>query len=185
MNNENSVKLSDIASGDNFVAAGKKWIKFFEIDGQAVVLMQESWERAIFDCNTNNYAKSELREKLEETLLPELERAIGSDNMYSFPIDLMAEDGTMRDNRIVSKISLPTLDFYRNHRPTFTRYDLTSELWLATANKEDDKYLLTPSAGLGIGLTSHGNSSDVHPLCIFNSNIFVSKEQTNESTLED
>lgn len=173
MSHENQKRLSEIADGDTFTVADMQWIKFIELGGWVVAITQKPWMRAVFDNETNDFSKSALYADLKTKLLPILEAAVGAENMRVFITDLLAEDGTYRDRYMESKISLPTLDFYRNHRPTFDKYGLVSKFWLATAASEDTAHLMTPGPEYMM-LASSFDSNYVHPLCIFNSNIFVS-----------
>ena len=79
---------------------------------------------------------------------------------------------------MISKVSLPTFDFYRNNRATFAKYKLDDWWWLATPYTTSE-YInnwwvscVSPRGGFNGDVCSYGIG--VRPFCILNSNIFVS-----------
>lgn len=105
-------KLFDVPIGDIFKAAGIEFIRF----GDGVSVTKDVLFDTAFDKDTNDFSDSELLAKLAADVLHETEKAVGANNVLSFKTDLFSLDGTNRGVYTESKISLPTLGFYRANR---------------------------------------------------------------------
>lgn len=163
-------QLADVAIGDTFKIADIEFIHF----GDGVAVTKDILFNAIFDNNTNNFAKSSLLCKLEKEVLPKIKKEIGAENVLEFETDLWALDGTDEYGKMKSKISLPTLDFYRANRKIFSKHHVGEWWWLATPDSTSNSSVRC--VGLGGALYSGFCNYDfgVRPFLIFKSNIFVS-----------
>lgn len=114
-------------------------IDFFRLpeeNGLIPLVARDCITNARFDDNSNNctsnFAKSTLLKYLVTEVQPRLEAVLG-DNMVYFDTDLTTICGNKVYGTINTKISLPTLDMYRNNLETFSRYSKnTHNWWLAT-----------------------------------------------------
>lgn len=175
MNNE-KVMASEIAAGETFVVAGIEWIKFSEKDGKFVAVAKDSLGDKIFDNNSNDFSKSSLLKFLEGEILGKIEAEVGAENVHEFETDLFSLDGYREYEKMTSKISLPTFDFYRENREIFDKHPLNDWWWLATPNGK--RYLaacVAPSGYVGFSSSIYSGNG-VRPFCIFSSSIFVSRE---------
>lgn len=175
------VKLSEVSVGKTFKAGDFELIKFSEAEGIASVVAKDDVFRSCFGKN-NNFAESEVLERLSKEVLPKLEESVGAENICEFETDLITFDGLKTYGKITSKISLPTLDFYRANVEIFDKYKLDKWWWLATADSayphwEGCPWILCVSPG---GLMDGNNCNDnggVRPFLSFKSSIFVSCEE--------
>ena len=175
MNNE-KVIASEIASGETFVVADIEFIKFPEKDGKFVAVAKDSLGDKAFDNNSNDFSKSSLLKYLEKEILPKIEAEVGAENVLEFETDLFSLDGHRKYGVMKSRISMPTLDFYRENREIFDKHQLNGWWWLSTPNGE--KYFVVcvaPSGGVNNFSSIYGIRG-VRPFLLFSSSIFVSRE---------
>ena len=132
--------------------------------------------------NNNDLAQSDVLKKLREEILPYIENIVGADNVLEFETDLLSLDGSRKHGLLKSKISVPTLDFYRYNRSLFEKYKLDEWWWLATPDTTSEYYndfwvrCVSPRGNVG----NYDYNSDyvgVRPVLHFDSSIFVSSEE--------
>lgn len=168
------MKLNEVKIGETFKIAGVEFIKC--TDGEETIAITKD---SLFDSDfgdNGNFAESKIKTRLGAELLPKLEAEIGAENILEFETDMLALDGTRPYPNFKSKISLVTLDFYRQHREIFESHKLNSWWWLATPDSETYKNItLCVSPRGGIRNDCH-NFSGVRPFLRFESSIFVSCE---------
>lgn len=168
------MKLFDINIGETFKVAETEFIKFTEEDGKTFAVAKDSLFNSSFG-NDGNLAESKLRAKLENELLAKIEAEVGADNVLEFETDMTALDGTKPFSDITSKISLPTLDFYRKHREIFGKYSIDRWWWLSTVDSESFKDIVlcvSPRGDFNYGYFN--NDIGVRPILLFSSSISVS-----------
>ncbi len=114
------------------VKVGKyELICFEENNGFATAVFKEPVFQSEYGFNNHLFASGILTRLCDE-LLPELEAALGAENILEFKTDLTAMDGSLKYGSMFSKISLPTFDFYRKHRSVFIKNKIDHYWWLAT-----------------------------------------------------
>ena len=86
-----------------------------------------------FDANINNYAKSEIRDKLKNIFFKKLADKIGNDNFVEMEINLLTDDGLDEYGKISECFGLLTCDMYRKYNRIIERYPVQNWWWLATA----------------------------------------------------
>ncbi len=126
------IKLSDIPNGGTFKIGDISFIKISDKDGVVTAVAKDCVHKSHFG-NNNNFAESEVLDWLTLNILPKLISAVGEENILDIETDLTTLDGVKTFGKTTSKISLPTLDFYRLHTEIFDRYKLDEWWWLATA----------------------------------------------------
>ncbi len=172
------MKLSEIKIGNTFKIAGIEFVKLTEENGVCAAISKDILFNSKFGKN-NNFAESEILERLNNEVLPKLEAEVGPENIKEFEIDLTSLDGLDTYGKIKSKIGLPTIDFYRENVRTFDKYKPNNWWWLATPDttKEhlNDNWTVCVSPLGGIG-NRHCiiNSLGVCPFLYFVSFISVS-----------
>ncbi len=174
-------KLSDIENGKTFKIGDIEFIKFKDINGATVAVAKDIVFKSKFGDN-NNLHNSAVHKKLVNEFLSRIADEIGMDNILEFETDLTTLDGLKPYKPLRSRISLPTLDFYRENVDIFDEYKIDDWWWLATAEStephEEPKWLTCVSPRGGIYYCNHcGSNIGVRPLLHFVSSIFVSCDE--------
>ena len=161
-----------------FTVSGIEFIKFPEKDGIVPVVAKDSLCDMRFG-KTNDFAKSDGLKYLTDKVLPKIEKKIGAENVLEFETDLTSLDGLDTYGKIKSKISLPTVDFYRKNVRIFDKYKLDKWWWLSTPDTTKEHLndycvsCVSPSGYFGNDYCNF-NRIGVRPFCILKSKIFES-----------
>lgn len=163
--------------GETFTLAGIEFIKFPEVNGTVPVMARDCLFLSRFGSN-NDLRQSDVLKKMEADVLPKIIETIGEENVLTFKTDLTSLDGLNPYGVMESKVSLPTLDFYRANVEIFDKYKVDEWFWLATpesAAPHDSPYWILCVAPSGfIGGDCYGGGGGVRPFFFFNSSIFES-----------
>lgn len=124
------MKLSEIKKADTFTINNTEFIKILEKDNEVIAVTKNILFDSEFGEN-NNLNESYIIEKLQD-FLADIEKAVGAENVIEFETDLTTLDGLKPYPPLKSKISLPTLDFYRENVEVFDKYNPGKWWWLAT-----------------------------------------------------
>lgn len=164
-----------VNEGESFKIGDVELIRFPEIDGGVPVVAKDSITRMKFGENNNLKESTELNKVLDD-FLKKITAAVGEENVLSFETDLLSLDGGDKYGKMTSKVSLPTLDFYRANRKIFDKHKLDKYYWLATPDSNDNSLVLcvAPSGDV-LCFNSYYYDCGVRPFCILKSNIFVSE----------
>jgi hypothetical protein len=143
------------------------------------LLLKDILEKRTFDSNTNNFAKSEIREELNK-FADKLIELVGKDNVVEHTVDLTTLDGLKGYGSCDCLVSLLTFDKARENIELLDEFKLDCWWWLATAlstPKHDIKYSVVCVSPVGIVyyFSCINDYDGVRPFCILKSNIFVSK----------
>ena len=179
MSNE-KVLFPGVKAGETFVVAGVEFVRFHDENGMTAVMPCESVFRSKFGASAD-FKESRVLTRLEKEFLPKIIEAVGEENVCTFKTDLTTLDGTKTYGELESKISLPTLDFYRKNVDIFDLHKVNDWPWLATAWSAEPHYdsarvLCVSPDGYFYG----GNYDDdygVRPILYFVSFIFGSCEE--------
>ena len=176
---ERKIMLSAVNDGDVFELAGFQFVKFPEHNGMTPVVLKDTLFDSKFGAD-NNFATSEILDRLTSEFLPKVEAAVGKENLCLMRTDLTTLDGLKPYEDLHSLVSLPTLDFYRENVGIFDKYKPDAWWWLATpdsAQPHDD-----PDFCLCVSPSGHIRGDDcyyrsgVRPLLALKSSIFGSCE---------
>lgn len=166
-----------IDNGATFEVAGIEFIKFPYADGMVAAVARNILFRSTFGEN-NNLTTSKVLKILQTEFLPSIINAVGEENVCEFDTDLTTLDGLKPYPVLKSKISLPTLDFYRQNVEFFDKYKVNSWWWLATPESSDEhsssKWTLCVSPFGCMDNNYYGGDGGVRPFLIFKSSIFES-----------
>lgn len=177
--NAEKIKLSDIKDGDTFKIGDVEFIKFSDIDGIATAVTKDTIFNSEFG-KDNNFAKSTVLKKLNDKFLPQISEMVGIENICDITTDLTTLDGLKPYNDLVSKVSLPTFDFYRANVEIFDKYKIDKWWWLATpesAKPHDNPNWIVCVAPSGhVDYYNFNYYFGVRPFLRFVSSIFVSNE---------
>ena len=156
-------------------------IKFTDENGEITAVFKKCPFKSRFG-NNNNLAESDVLKKLKEEILPYIENIVGTENVLEFETDLLSLDGSRKHGLLKSKISVPTLDFYRYNRSLFEKYKLDEWWWLATPDTTSEYYndfwarCVSPRGYVYVNRCGIDNFG-VRPVLHFDSSIFVSSEE--------
>ena len=178
---EKNVRFPGVKDGDTFQLAGFEFIKFPSVDGQTPVVMRDYAFTSRFGDN-NDLRSSDVLKKMEEEILPKIVAEVGEENLCTIRTDLTTLDGQRPYGVMESKISLPTLDFYRANGEIFNKYKPSRWCWLATpesAQPNDSPYwiLCVSPSGFIFDVNYCSDFIGVRPILIFQSSIFGSSEE--------
>lgn len=174
---EKTISIPNVKVGETFEVAGMEFIRFPEVDGMVPVVMKDTAFRSEFG-NNNDLRESTVLKKMEKDILPKIIAAIGEENVCTFKTDLTTLCGLKTYGVMEAKISLPTLDFYRENVEIFDKHPEKSWWWLATPESCNPHYaptwtLCVSPSGYVYGDDCRGGSG-VRPFLFFKSSIFES-----------
>lgn len=172
-------RLSELENGECFQVGRFTFINIYsDIYEGYIAVMRECVFDSSFGDN-NNFGESEIFNRLKQDILPEILEYVGESNVFSFDTNLMTLDGLTPYGNLVSRISLPTLDIYRENVDIFDEYKIDEAWWLATPDTAPPHCRpLFVRCVIGDGtLGNYYCVSDlgVRPFCIFNPNMLVNE----------
>ena len=171
------IKKIKCQDGETFTVAGIEFIKFPGKDSKTPVVARNNLFRSEFGRN-NDLRSSTVLEKLVADVLPRIIEDIGEENVCTFQTDLTTLDGLKPYGAMESKISLPTMDFYRENAEIFGKYKPEFWWWLATpesaAPNSNAQWILCVAPSGSFNGDYCRLDGGVRPFLIFNSSIFGS-----------
>ena len=173
--------LSEIPVGGTFKVGQFEFIKFADENGVVTAVSRGCLYNSAFGDN-NNLANSDIFKKLTDEILPKIEEHIGAENVLEFETDLLSLDGSSKHGSVRSKISIPTLDFYRQNRAIFEKHKPDQWWWLATPDStseytNDNWCVCVAPSGYVYDINCCFNGCGVRPVLNFVSSIFVSCDE--------
>ena len=172
--------FAGVKDGETFKIGDMEFIKFPSVNGQTPAVMKDIAFRSRFG-KDNDFRNSEILKKLETEILPKIVAVVGEENVCTFKTNLTTWDGLKVYGELESRISLPTMDFYRINVEIFDKYKAGCWWWLATADSAqphfDPIWVLCVSPSGIISSDGYDSGGGVRPFCIFESSIFESSEE--------
>lgn len=165
---ENDIKTVPDESHFNF--KGFEWITLDNnVDGGVLAIMASSWNGEEYrfdeDC-CNNYAKSSLRRKLLNELLP----VLGEDNLIPHEVNLVADNGDDRYGTVTDRVFILSCDEYRKYRknvPLLPEWMWTCTPWYITDSGNSGS-VRRVDAGGSLSSGCADSTYGVAPACVFN-----------------
>lgn len=165
--NEN---IGVLSAGERFIFKGFEWITLDNnVDGGVLAIMASSWNGEEYrfdeDC-CNNYAKSSLRRKLLNELLP----VLGEDNLIPHEVNLVADNGDDRYGTVTDRVFVLSCDEYRKYRknvPLLPEWMWTCTPWYITDSGNSYSVRRVHTDGYLNGGNADGMNG-VAPACVFN-----------------
>lgn len=159
-----------LSAGERFGFKGFEWIVLDNnVDGGVLAIMASAWnneEYSFDDDGCNNYAKSSLRRKLLNELLP----VLGEDNLIPHEVDMVADNGDDRYGTVTDRVFILSCDEYRKYRKHVSL--LPEWMWTCTPWYISDvgggNYVRFVGTGGGLGNGGACGSGGVAPACVFN-----------------
>lgn len=159
-----------LSAGERFNFRGFEWIVLDNnVDGGVLAIMASAWnneEYSFDDDNCNNYAKSSLRRKLLNELLP----VLSEDNLIPHEVDLVADNGDDRYGTVTDRVFILSCDEYRKYRkyvPLLPEWMWTCTPWYIADTGSGD-VVRSVNAGGGLNHIGVHRSNGVAPACVFN-----------------
>ena len=159
-----------LSAGERFGFKGFEWIVLDNnVDGGVLAIMASAWnnEEYSFDDNgCNNYAKSSLRRKLLNELLP----VLGEDNLIPHEVDMVADNGDDRYGTVTDRVFILSCDEYRKYRkhvPLLPEWMWTCTPWyISSTGNGYGVRCVNRDGGLYYDGANYGYG--VAPACVFN-----------------
>ena len=162
--------ISILSAGERFGFKGFEWIVLDNnVDGGVLAIMTSAWNNEEYrfdDDGCNNYAKSSLRRKLLNELLP----VLSEDNLIPHEVDLVADNGDDRYGTVTDRVFILSCDEYRKYRkhvPLLPEWMWTCTPWYIT-NSESDNYVRHVNTDGHLCNNGAYYGSGVAPACVFN-----------------
>lgn len=159
-----------LSVGERFGFKGFEWIVLDNnVDGGVLAIMVSAWNNEAYrfdDDGCNNYAKSSLRRKLLNELLP----VLSEDNLIPHEVDLVADNGDDRYGTVTDRVFILSCDEYRKYRkhvPVLSEWMWTCTPWYTPSTGNGGNVRSVNADGyLNNGIAS--GSFGVAPACVFN-----------------
>lgn len=174
------VRLSELNLGDVFKIGEHDFIVLkHDFDTTTVISKGFMAENVVFDENTRDYNKSNLKKVIENEIQPIIESEVGSKNLVEHEVELTSVDMQREFCNCSCKVRPITFDEAREYNNLLSNKSLDDWWWSCTPWSTADrgmKYsiaVVSPSGCFNRIICDFGRG--VRPVCILKSNIFVSK----------
>ena len=176
----NKVQLSELNPGDTFKVGEHDFIVLEQKNGTTKVISKDFMaEDIVFDEDTRDYNKSNLKKVIENNIQPIIEAELGADNIVEHMVDLTSVDMQHEFESCECKVRPITFDEARQFNDLLVNKGSDDWWWTCTSwstAERNWKYaiaVVSPSGNFGGRYCV--DSGGVRPVCILKSNIFVSK----------
>ena len=176
----NKVQLSELKPGEVFKIGKHDFIVLEQKNGATKVISKGFMaEDIVFDEDTRDYSKSNLKKVIENDIQPIIEAELGADNLVEHTVDLISVDMQHEFEPCTCKVRPITFDEARRYNDLLANKELDDWWWTctpwSTANRSW-KYAMSVVSSSGI-ICRNCCYYDigVRPFCILKSNIFVSR----------
>ena len=176
----NRVQLSELDPGDVFKIGENDFIVLEHNYGTTAVISKGFMaENVVFDEDTRDYNKSNLKKVIEKCIQPVIESEVGVENLVEYDNSLLSVDNQKEFEPCRAKVMPPNFGLVRRFNNLIVNKDLDDWWWTCTPWSTSDrglKYSIAVVSPSGIvSCISCRNIRGVRPFCILKSNIFVSK----------
>lgn len=179
---KSKVQLCELHPGDTFKIGDHDFIVLDQneyTETTAVISKGFMAENIVFDDDTRDYRKSNLRKVIEEDLQPIIESEVGEENIVECFADLTSVDMQEEFSRFKCKVRPITFDEARKYNDLLVNNELNDWWWTCTPWSTAERgweYSIAVVASSGIIRNRNCYFvRGVRPFCILKSNIFVSK----------
>lgn len=176
----NKVQLSELNPGDVFKIGKHDFIVLEQVYGATMVISKGFMAgNIIFDEDTRDYNKSNLKKVVENDIQPVIEAEIGADNIIEHTVDLTSVDMQHEFEPCTCKVRPITFDEARKYNNLLANEGLDDWWWTctpwSTAERNWNYSIAVVSSSGDVGDDNCNYGYGVRPFCILKSNIFVSK----------
>lgn len=179
---KNKVRLSELKPGETFKIGEHDFIVLDQDESsQTTKVISKGFmaEDVIFDKNTKDYNKSNIKKMIEADIQPIIEKAVGAENLIKHTVSLISVDMQHKYEDCVCKVRPITFDEAREFNDFLVNKNLNDWWWTCTpwSTKERGwEYLIAVVSPSGSIINGNFNYYiGVRPFCILKSHIFVSK----------
>lgn len=182
LNSDNKVLLSSLNPGESFVAGEEEFIVLdHEYNGGTLAITKGFvTDESVEFGESTDYCFSNLKRVIENNIENPLIAKIGKENFIKHEVSLESVDGQNK-SKVTEEIFRPiTFDEAKKYNELLVRNKLNDWWWTITPWSTSDRgwssvAVVAPDGSIYYYFC-YGNFG-VRPVCIFNSNIFVSKEE--------
>ncbi len=178
----NKVQLSELQPGETFKIGKHDFIVLEQnsCSGTTNVISKGFMaEDIVFDDDTRDYNKSNLKRVIEKGIQPVIEAGIGAENIIEQVVSLTSVDMQDEFKPCHCKVRPITFDEARKYNNLLVNKELDDWWWTCTPWSTADrnyKYAIAVVSPSGhFGYDDCDSRNGVRPFCILKSNIFVSK----------
>lgn len=178
---ENKVQLSELEPGEVFKIGEHDFIVLEPGFTQTKVISKDFMAKnVVFDEETRDYNKSNLKKVIEEEIQPIIEEAVGEENIVEHIVKLTSVDMQREFDDCKCKVRPITFDEAREYNNLIVNEDLDDWWWTCTPwstearGRQYSMAVVSPSGDV-IDYGCYRGNNGVRPVCILKSNIFVSK----------
>lgn len=179
---KNKVRLSELKPGDTFKIGEHDFIVLCQDDSsQTTKVISKGFmaENVMFDRNTKDYNRSNIKKMIEADIQPIIEKAVGAENLIEHTANLTSVDMQHEFENCMCKVRPITFDEAREFNDLLVNKSLNDWGWTGTpwSTKERgcDYSIAVVSPSGNFNCNSYIASNGVRPFCILKSHIFVSK----------
>ena len=173
-------RLGNLNPGEYFKIADWDFIALQHNERGTLVISKDLLAENERFGNTRNYKESNIKKVIEEKILPVVENAVGRDNIIVHSTKLTSVDMQNEFGEVQCRMRPISFDEARKYNNFLVNKELSNWYWTLTPWSTEErgwKYSLAVVSPSGlINNYYYDNSFGVRPVCILNSNIFVSKE---------
>lgn len=176
----NKVQLSELKPGEVFKTGEHDFIVLEQKNGATKVISKNFMaENAVFDEDTRDYNKSNLKKVIDNDIQPIIEAELGVDNLIEHIVDLTSVDMQHEFKLCTCKVRPITFDEARQYNGLLVNKELGDGWWTCTPWSTAERgrtyaIAVVSSSGNVINDRCYGDCG-VRPVCILKSNIFVSR----------
>lgn len=179
---DNKVQLSELQPGETFKIGEHDFIVLEQnvCNGTTNVISKGFMAKGIvFDSNTRDYNKSNLKRAIEENIQPVIESEIGAGNIIKQAVSLTSVDMQDEFKPCYCKVRPITFNEARKYNNLLFNKGLDDWWWTCTPWSTADRCwertvaVVSPSGYINHDCCDYDYG--VRPFCILKSNIFVSK----------
>lgn len=177
-----TVRLSELKPGETFNISEYDFIVLYQDESSQttkVISKGSMAENVMFDRNIKDYNKSNIKKMIEADIQPIIEKAVGAENLIKHTVSLISVDMQHKYEDCVCKVRPITFDEAREFNDLLVNKSLNDWWWTctpwSTRERGYDYSIAVVSSSGCVSSYIYINCYGVRPLCILNSNIFVSK----------
>lgn len=176
----NKVQLSELKPGEVFKTGEHDFIVLEQKNGATKVISKNFMaENAVFDEDTRDYNKSNLKKVIDNDIQPIIEAELGVDNLIEHIVDLTSVDMQHEFKLCTCKVRPITFDEARQYNGLLVNKELYDRWWTCTPWSTAERgweYAIAVVYPTGdFNRYSCDVFNGVRPVCILKSNIFVSR----------
>lgn len=179
---KNKVRLSELKPGETFKIGEHDFIVLDQDESsQTTKVISKGFmaEDVIFDKNTKDYNKSNIKKMIEADIQPIIEKAVGAENLIEHTVSLTSVDMQHEFENCMCKVRPITFDEAREFNDLLVNKSLNDWGWTctpwSTRERGCDYSIAVVSRSGSVDNDGYNNDNGVRPFCILKSHIFVSK----------